>query len=993
MHLLNNQKIKTMKKILILFFLFLSSFFGFGQANFTNTGGTWSYSQDFNTLISTSSGTWTDNSSINGIYAQRTGTGTTIVANDGASNSGNLYSYGSSSASDRALGSLGSGNAAVGNFAIGLRIVNNTGSPINSLTVAYKGEQWRNGAAAAQTVAFSYFTSNSALSSLNLSPSSALPASYTAVTNLDFVSPITGGTAGALNGNLASNQISLTFSINFSSPVSNGGEIVLRWYDPDHTGTDHGLSIDDLTVTAGISTTPQLSVTPASVSGLNYLENNGPSSGVSYNLSGINLTPAAENITVAAPTNFEVSTSAMGTYSDNLLVAYTGGSLSTTPIFVRLKANLAVGNYGGISTFVTNTGGGSPVTNVAVSGAVTNGAACGNATDIAVVRSGIPAQQSYTGTAGTTVSGTITAIFGSNKFYIQDATGGIAVFFTNVVTANSLAVGDIVRMTGTPVRFNGESQINTLTCISKTSSGSAPSPIVFDSNNPPSGISLNDFLAQNEGAFIKIISTNLQSAGTFTASTNYTIISCNNQGGTEIRIDATASNLIGSTIPTVTQDVTGVIGRFINATGTDKFQVFPRQTTDLSNSSTTCTVSGGCGVTTYADDANKLDVFNWNIEWLGHPSNGPSQSGTGDATQIANAQAILKNANADVYMLQEICDYNSSNPADVNTAFGKLLQALNSTPNAANTFSGECSSAFSGSVPDPNPQRVCIIYKNSVIEKIYSKPMFENFTPTTYPPTGTPSQFWASGRKPFKFMAKVTINSQIDTVLFVGIHAKSGSDITSYNRRKFDVRAMYDTLQSEFLNQKVILLGDNNDDVDRSIATGQVSSYAPFLYVNPNETNINGTRPSPFWNAISKSLSDTPCASTASYPDYIDHHIISNELYTASFGKLQYTPASVSSFRPIVANYAATTSDHYITTARFEFTSICPQALTLIDPADNYSTGTQIKQASNTNGLITATNKVTGTAIVTYQAKAIQLNAGFNADNGTVFKAEVGGCN
>ncbi len=74
----------------------------------------------------------------------------------------------------------------------------------------------------------------------------------------------------------------------------------------------------------------------------------------------------------------------------------------------------------------------------------------------------------------------------------------------------------------------------------------------------------------------------------------------------------------------------------------------------------------------------------------------------------------------------------------------------------------------------------------------------------------------------------------------------------------------------------------------------------------------------------------------------------------------------------------------------------CPQNLTLSStnvPSDDVNTGTLLKEASAANGTITATNKITGTANVTYQAKSIQLNEGFKADNGTVFLAQTGGCN
>lgn len=73
-------------------------------------------------------------------------------------------------------------------------------------------------------------------------------------------------------------------------------------------------------------------------------------------------------------------------------------------------------------------------------------------------------------------------------------------------------------------------------------------------------------------------------------------------------------------------------------------------------------------------------------------------------------------------------------------------------------------------------------------------------------------------------------------------------------------------------------------------------------------------------------------------------------------------------------------------------TSNCPDIVSLQSPTHDFSSGTTIKQASATNGSITATNKITNTANVTYQAKNITLNNGFKADNGTVFKAEIGGC-
>jgi hypothetical protein len=72
----------------------------------------------------------------------------------------------------------------------------------------------------------------------------------------------------------------------------------------------------------------------------------------------------------------------------------------------------------------------------------------------------------------------------------------------------------------------------------------------------------------------------------------------------------------------------------------------------------------------------------------------------------------------------------------------------------------------------------------------------------------------------------------------------------------------------------------------------------------------------------------------------------------------------------------------------------CQSIVSLASTADDYSTGTVTKEANATTGTITAINKITGTANVTYRAgKSILLDAGFKADNGVVFKTEFGGCN
>ena len=218
----------------------------FGAPIAINGNGT--YSQSFDSLISSSSGIWTSDSTIAGWYAQRSGTGTSIAADAGAGTGGNLYSYGSASSTDRALGSIGSSNAAAGSFAYGVLFLNSSSSTATIGNVGYTGEQWRNGNnTTANVITFWYKVSATIIT--DLTPT--LDTGWTAITALDFSSPINTAAAGALDGNATANKVVKLVSSNISIPA--GNYLMLRWKDPDHTGTDHGLSIDNVSVAYTVS--------------------------------------------------------------------------------------------------------------------------------------------------------------------------------------------------------------------------------------------------------------------------------------------------------------------------------------------------------------------------------------------------------------------------------------------------------------------------------------------------------------------------------------------------------------------------------------------------------------------------------------------------------------------------------------------------------------------------------------------------------------------
>jgi endonuclease I len=198
------------------------------------------YAQNFDILPSSGTNAWSNNVTLAGWIAQRTGTGATIVADAGSSTAGNLYSYGSAGSGERALGSLGSSSA--GNFAHGVNLRNTSGRTVTLASFAFAGEQWRNSAAAAQSVNFSYRLGSNAATDLMPTNNTG----WTSVPALNFTSPITGGSASSLNGNLAANRSILRSDLGVA--LAPGEWITLRWQDPDHTGNDHGLAIDDLSL-------------------------------------------------------------------------------------------------------------------------------------------------------------------------------------------------------------------------------------------------------------------------------------------------------------------------------------------------------------------------------------------------------------------------------------------------------------------------------------------------------------------------------------------------------------------------------------------------------------------------------------------------------------------------------------------------------------------------------------------------------------------------
>jgi uncharacterized protein len=228
------------------------------QAQVLLSGGL-TYSQNFDSLSNSPAGTTYPMAMLPSWYASRSYTAgttstfgpydyTTYRVGDGSSNGGWIYSFGAIGATDRALGSLASGTPKTNAF--GVLIKNDTASDVDNVLVSYTGEQWRNGGNTnAQVLAFSYksFSVASPFSSpLDTAPAGAN--SWVGVSALNFTTPTTGATAGAIDGNAAANQVAFSSVLLSGVTVAAGDSIFLRWVDIDDSGNDHAFGVDNFSV-------------------------------------------------------------------------------------------------------------------------------------------------------------------------------------------------------------------------------------------------------------------------------------------------------------------------------------------------------------------------------------------------------------------------------------------------------------------------------------------------------------------------------------------------------------------------------------------------------------------------------------------------------------------------------------------------------------------------------------------------------------------------
>lgn len=109
------------------------------------------------------------------------------------------------------------------------------------------------------------------------------------------------------------------------------------------TGGTARLNFDDISYSPYSGTpVPTVSISPNTLTGMNYNLGFGPSTETNFTVSANFLTA---NLDIVAPTDFEISLSSGSGFTNSISLTHTSGSIAPTFVFVRLKSGLAAGNY------------------------------------------------------------------------------------------------------------------------------------------------------------------------------------------------------------------------------------------------------------------------------------------------------------------------------------------------------------------------------------------------------------------------------------------------------------------------------------------------------------------------------------------------------------------------------------------------------------------------------------------------------------------------
>jgi hypothetical protein len=421
----------------------------------------------------------------------------------------------------------------------------------------------------------------------------------------------------------------------------------------------------------------------------------------------------------------------------------------------------------------------------------------------------------------------------------------------------------------------------TLDDIALTNSATAPAPLVYtDQTNVAFGYQA---INTNGDRTLTVAASNLTAPVTLTSSsTNFTL----SKDGT------TFANTVSLTVAEVNNTTKAVTVRFRPTVAS----------TSYSGSVAIATIGATIPSVALTGDsynvANTLELVNWNMEWFGSTAAGLGP--TDKVLQQANATSVLTALAADVYALEEVVD---------TVRFRNVVAALSTATGVPYAYKVSQFGSYADDVADADyigAQKLAFIYRTDIV------------TPTGFQGLLRCSQAaacasytpWASGRFPYMMSANVTLNGVTKPVNFIVIHAKANATASSandYARRQTGSQQLKDLLDTTYPTANTVIVGDYNDVLNGTIATGvtpAVSSYNNFM------TDVANYVP------ISLALANAGLQSTVSYKTVIDN-VIANKNMGNYY--INGTAAIRTDVTNAITNYANTTSDHYPVFTRYSF--------------------------------------------------------------------------
>jgi endonuclease YncB( thermonuclease family) len=461
-------------------------------------------------------------------------------------------------------------------------------------------------------------------------------------------------TAGTNNGSAITNyQYSIDGGTSFTafSPAQNASPVTITGLS---NGTTYSLALKAVNAAgAGTASTnvsgapaapasPTISVVPATLASALTTTYGTSSTEASFSVSGSTLTG---NLTVTAPTGYEVCTTSGGTFTDSVSLTASSGSVASTTIYARIKATAGVsGTYNGVNFTVT--GGGATQATVAT-------AASGNA----VSAKGL----------------TITGISIADKVYNRDTTATIS----GTAAYSGLVNSDSFSISGTPSASFGDNTVGNAKSVSvagytaPSSNYSIAQPTGLTANITAKALTIPDaaVTAKNydntTAATITGTLSGVISGDTVTLNGTGTFASADVGSG----ISVTSTSTLGGASSgnySLTQP-TGLTGNINQATQTITFTNNLTGLTVGSTNAMTATASSGLTVSYTVANTNIATVSGTNLIAVapGSTTVVASQSGNANysaATPVTNNVSVVAGpttlAAGDIAFLQ----YDADNP-------------------------------------------------------------------------------------------------------------------------------------------------------------------------------------------------------------------------------------------------------------------------------------------------------------------------------------------